>query len=144
MKVKHFLSALEHKRIHHAIQSAESGTSGEIVVYISHRKVEDPLAAAKDEFQKLRFKPAAAENSLLIFLAPKSQKFAVVGGVALHAKVGQSWWHELTALLTRHFKEGRYTDGLIAAIEQAARALQTHFPASAPAPRAGQRDIIEE
>jgi len=143
MKVKHFLSALEHKRVHQAIRSAEEGTSGNIVLFISHRHVEDPLAAAEDEFRKLRLEIATAQNSLLIFLAPKSQKFAVVGGTALHAKVGQAWWHELTALLTRHFKESRYTDGLVAAIEQAGQALKIHFPASA-ADRTGEHDIVEE
>jgi uncharacterized membrane protein len=143
MKIKHFLSALEHDRVHQAIRSAEEGTSSDIVLFISHRKAEDPLAAAKHEFRKLGLETATDKNSLLIFLAPKSQKFAVVGGTALHEKVGQAWWDELVALLTRHFKEGRYTDGLVATLEQAGRALKTHFPASAP-DRTGQRDIVEE
>jgi len=143
MKVKHFLNSVEHDRVHQAIQSAEEGTSGQIVVFISHRKVEDPLAAANHEFRKLRLETTTDNKSLLIFLAPKSQKFAVVGGAALHEKVGQAWWDELIALLTRHFKESRYTDGLLTTIEQAGRALKTHFPASAP-DRTGQRDIVEE
>lgn len=143
MKVKHFLNSVDHDRVHRAIQYAEEGTSGNIVVYITHRKVEDPLAAAHHEFQKLRFETATAKNGLLIFLAPKSQKFAVVGGTALHEKVGQTWWDELIALLTRHFKESRYTDGLVATIERAGCAFQIHFPASATG-RSGRRDIIEE
>jgi uncharacterized membrane protein len=143
MKVKHFLSALEHGRVHQAIRSAEEGTSGDIVLFISRRNVTDPLAAAKEEFRKLRLETATDKNSLLIFLAPKSQKFAVVGGTALHEKVGQAWWHELIALLTRHFKESRYTDGLVAAIEESGRALKAHFPAH-DTDRTGQRDIVEE
>jgi uncharacterized membrane protein len=143
MKVKHFLSTLEHDRVHRAIRCAEEGASGEIVVFISRRKAGDPLAAANHEFRKLRLETGKDQNSLLIFLAPKTQKFAVVGGAALHAKVGQAWWDELIALLTRHFKEGRYTDGLVATIEQAGRALKTHFPAGAT-DRTGQRDIVEE
>jgi uncharacterized membrane protein len=143
MKVKHFLSTLEHDRVHRAIQSAEEDASGQIVVFISRHNVEDPLAAANHEFRKLRLETAADKNGLLIFLAPKSQKFAVVGGAALHEKVGQAWWDELIALLTRHFKESRYTDGLVATIEQAGRALKTHFPARAP-DRSDRRDIVEE
>ena len=143
MKVTHFLNRLEHDRVHQAIRSAEQGTSGDIVLYISHRPVEDPLAAANREFQKLRLENATDKNGLLIFLAPKSQKFAVVGGTALHEKVGQAWWDDLIALLTRHFKEGRYTDGLVATIEQAGRALKNHFPDNAP-DRSGQKDIVEE
>ena len=143
MKVKHFLSGLEHNRVHLAIQSAEKGTSGDIVVYISRRHVEDPLAAANHEFQKLRLDAVSPKKSLLVFVAPKSQKFAVVGGSALHEKMGQSWWDELSALLTHHFKASRFTDGLVAAIEQAGRALKIHFPAEATE-RTSQRDIVEE
>jgi uncharacterized membrane protein len=134
---------VEHGRVHQAIRSAEEDTSGDIVLYISHRKVEDPLVAAHLEFKKLGLETATDKNSLLIFLAPKSQKFAVVGGTALHEKVGQAWWDELIALLTGHFKAGRYTDGLVSSIEQAGRALKAHFPATSP-DRTGQKDIVEE
>ena len=143
MKIKHFLSALEHDRLHRAIQSAEESTSGDIVLYISHRRISDPLAAAHEEFRKLRLDAATAQNSLLIFLAPKTQKFAVVGGTALHEKVGQVWWDDFIAELTRQFKEGRFTEGLVAAIEHAGTALKTHFPASTT-DRTGQKDIVEE
>ena len=67
----------------------------------------------------------------------------MVGGTALHGKVGQAWWDELSALLTLHFKEGRYTDGLVAALEEAGRVLKTHFPATT-VDRTGQQDIVEE
>ena len=143
MKVKHFLSTLEHTRVHGAIQAAETGTSGDIVVYITHKPVTDPLAAANDEFRKLGLETATSKDSFLLFVAPQSQKFAVVGGTALHAKVGQAWWDHLSTLLTRHFKEGRYTDGLIAAIEEAGTKLKHHFPAKT-ADRTGQQDIVEE
>jgi uncharacterized membrane protein len=143
MKVKHFLSALEHDRVHSAIKSAEAGTSGDIVLFITHKNVADPLAAAHAEFIKLRLDAAPDQDSLLIFLAPKSQKFAVVGGRAIHEKVGQAWWDELIALLTRHFKAAKYTDGMVAAIEMAGRALKQHFPCANP-DRTGQKDIVEE
>ena len=143
MKVKHFLNTLEHHRLHQAIRSAEEGTSSDIVVFITRRNVHDPLTVAHNEFRKLHLEAAKDQNSLLIFLAPKSQKFAVVGGPALHEKVGQAWWDELIALLTLHFKAGRFTDGLVAAIEKAAPALKQHFPDSAP-DRTGQTDIVEE
>ncbi len=143
MKVKHFLSAIEHTRVHAAIKAAEEGTSGDVVVFITHKRVDDPLAAALHEFHKLRLETASRKDSFLLFLVPKSQKFAVVGGTALHDKVGQAWWDHLSALLTRHFKEGRYTDGLVAAIEDAGHKLKAHFPATTT-DRTGQTDIVEE
>ena len=143
MKTKHFLSALEHARVHAAIQAAEQDTSGDIVVYITHKRVTDPLAAANAEFRKLRLETAQNKDSLLLFIAPTSQTFAVVGGTALHDKVGQAWWDHLSALLTHHFKKSRYTDGLVAAIDQAGQKLKEHFPAQTT-DRTGQQDIVEE
>ncbi|MCE0497858.1 MAG: TPM domain-containing protein [Methylacidiphilales bacterium] len=146
MKVKHFLSALEHQRIHQAIQSAEEGSSGRIVVYISHRNVADPLAAAHHAFRKLKLETDTDDtdkNNLLIFVAPKTRKIAVVGGTALHEKIGQTWWDDLIALLTRHFKEGRYTDGLVDALQHAGQTLKSHFPSGTPH-RHARQDIVEE
>lgn len=140
MRLGHFLSALEHERLHAAIKAAEEGTSGDIVVFLTRRRERDPLPAAHAAFRKLRLE---SKTGFLIFLAPKSQTFAVLGSPALHAKVGQAWWHDLSALLTRHFKEGHYTEGLIEAVAEAGRALRTHFPATA-VDRTGEKDIVEE
>jgi len=143
MKVRHFLSALEHDRIHQTIRSAEEGTSGDIVVYIGKRPHPDALADATAKFRELGLGTSKDDNSLLIYIAPKSQTFAVVGGKALHEKVGQAWWNELSELLTRRFKQGHFSDGLIAAIDRAGHALKSHFPATAT-DRTGQNDIVEE
>lgn len=141
--MRHFLSDLEHQRVLDAIRAAEAGTSGDIVLMISHKKVADALGAAHEAFRKLHLDQATAQNSFLLFVAPKSRTFASVGGTALHEKVGQTWWEELTTLLTRHFKEHLYTNGLVAAIEQAGHALKTHFP-SQDTDRHGQVDVVEE
>jgi uncharacterized membrane protein len=56
---------------------------------------------------------------------------------------GQAWWDDLSDRLARCFKEGRYTDGLIAAIDEAGTKLKHHFPAKTT-DRTGQQDIVEE
>ena len=48
VKTRHFLNELEHARVHEAIRKAETGTSGDIVVCITHKAVPDALAAAQD------------------------------------------------------------------------------------------------
>lgn len=143
MKTRHFLSNLEHARIHGAIRQAEIGTSGDIVIFIARKEVPDALAAAQAVFTKRHLQKAIDDNSLLIFLAPKSQTFAVVGGNALHARVGQAWWDDLAKLLHHHFRVGAYTDGLVEAIDRAGEALKRHFPAD-KVDRTGQSDIVEE
>ena len=143
MKTRHFLNELEHARVHEAIRQAETGTSADIVVCITHKAVPDALAEAQAVFTLRHLQKAVDDNSLLIFLAPKSQTFAVVGGKALHQRVGQAWWDELARLLRQHFRIGAYTDGLVEAIELAGEALQRHFPAD-NVDRTGQSDIVDE
>jgi uncharacterized membrane protein len=143
VKTHHFLNQLEHARVHEAIRKAETGTSGDIVVVITHKPVPDALATAQAVFTKRHLQKAVDDNSLLIFLAPKSQTFAVIGGKKLHERVGQAWWDDLAKLLHHHFRIGAYTDGLVEAIEKAGEALQRHFPAG-KVDRKGQSDIVEE
>jgi uncharacterized membrane protein len=143
VKTRHFLDELEHARVHDAIRQAETGTSGDIVVCITHKAVPDALAAAQAVFTRRHLQKAVDDNSLLFFLAPKSQTFAVVGGKALHERVGQAWWDDLAKLLHQHFRIGAYTDGLVEAIELAGETLQRHFPAG-KVDRTGQSDIVDE
>ena len=143
MKAKHFLSKLEHERITNAIKSAEADTSGDVVLFITHRAVNDALTAAHMIFTRRHLEKAADDDSLLFFIAPKSHTFAVVGGKALHDQVGQAWWDALIALLQRHFKAEDYTGGLVGAIEVAGHALKKHFPANG-VNRSGRNDIVED
>ena len=143
MKLRHFLSKVEHARLHAAIQTAEAGNSGDVVLFITHEKVEHALAAAHREFHRLKLDQAPAQNSFLIYVAPDSQKFAVVGGKALHHKVGQHGWDHLSALLQRYFRDGNFTEGLVNVIAQVGEKLKEHFPAR-DVDRAGQKDIVED
>lgn len=142
MKLRHFLDQIEHDHIHRAIQAAEENTAGRIVVYVGHRRVADPLAEAHRLFRKLALESGPEKAGLLLFVAPKTRKFAVLGGQALHEKLGQEWWDRLAEMMGKDFREGRYTAGLLAAIGEAGRVLHAHFPAG---PRSSRGpDIIEE
>ena len=143
MKTKHFHKAIDQGRVLQAIRDAEEGSTGDIVLLITHKKVEDPLAEANKTFQKLNLNAASDKNSVLILLAPESRKFAFVSGPALHEKVGHAWWNGITSILSQHFKEKRYNEGLLAALEKVGSALKTHFPSSVPLDRSGQQDIME-
>jgi uncharacterized membrane protein len=65
---------------------------------------------------------------VLIFVAPVSQKFAVIGDEAVHEKCGESFWTALAAVMAAHFKAGDFTTGLVAGIAQAGVLLARHFP----------------
>ena len=129
MRTKEFLSKLEHDRIIQAIREAEAKTSGEIRVYIQRGELNaDPLSAAQKKFHRLGMHRTADRNAVLIFVAPRAHKFAVVGDKAIHEKCGEQFWQRLIDRMQRHFLSEKFSDALVEAIEDAGRALAEHFP----------------
>src|SRR3974377_1321504 len=97
MKTRHFLSQLQHDHIVAAIREAEKKTSGEIRVFISHRPAEAPAPVARAPFFKLGMDKPRHRNGVLLFVAPRSHKFAVIGDTGVHSRCGDSFWRDLAA-----------------------------------------------
>jgi uncharacterized membrane protein len=119
---------IDHVRVVAAIGAAEQRTSGEIRVLVSAEPAEDPIAAARKQFERLGMTRTAARNGVLIFVAPPSHTFAVIGDTGIHEKCGDAFWGELAAAMTEHFKRGDFTDGLVLGIHRAGELLAQHFP----------------
>lgn len=131
MQTKQFLQALDDARIVAAIEQAERRTSGEIRVFISERAVEDVLEEAGRQFERLGMSRTQSRNGVLLYLAPVSQTFAIRGDEAIHEKCGQSFWEQISAKMTDHLKGGRWTEAIVAGVEQAGEAMALHFPRQA-------------
>lgn len=128
MKKTAFIKKLDHPVIEAAIARAESGTSGEIRVVVLHEPAPDPVPAAQAAFARLGMEKTHERNGVLLFVAPESQTFAVIGDAAVHAKCGQEFWDEMAAALSDCFRRGEFTAGLLAGIERAGTLLAAHFP----------------
>ena len=146
MNSRHFIKALDHARITAAIVRAEAGTSGQIRVFVSHRTVTDPIEAAHERFFKLGMDKTAARNAVLVYFAPEARKYAVVGDEGIHAKCqGDEFWKTLVSGTMRPLlKEERYTDAVIAAVEQVGQELALHFPRAAGDQPNELPDAVEE
>ena len=129
MKTQQLFSQLDHDRIVAAIATAEKSTSGEIRVYVSHRKASDVHRAAVHQFLKLGMNQTRHRNAVLIFVAPESQNFAILGDEAVHAKCGESFWEQVAGGMRELFRQKKFTDGIVHGIETAGRLLAQHFPA---------------
>jgi uncharacterized membrane protein len=129
---------IEHKRVLDALRRAEARTSGEIRVIIARHKAADPLAAAQAYFNKLGMDRSAHRNGVLIFVAPRSRRFAVIGDSGVHEKCGDAFWQGLAAAMGDHFRRGDFTEGLVHGIERAGELLAGTFPRSKddPPPKA--------
>jgi len=144
MRTKEFLGKLEHDRIVAAIRDAESKTSGEIRVFLQRGKLEDdPLLAAQKRFHKLGMHKTPERNGVLIFVAPRAHKFAVVGDKAVHEKCGEQLWNRLIDQMREHFKNEKFSHALVEAIQETGRALAAHFPRRSTNPNALPDDLIE-
>jgi Predicted membrane protein len=128
MRTKEFLSRLDHDRIVQAIKKAEAQTSGEIRVYVQRGLLkDDPLIAAQRKFQELGMQKTRERNAVLIFVAPRAQKFAVIGDEGVHQKCGAEFWQELVDTMRGHFQKENFTEALVKAIEETGSLLARHF-----------------
>jgi uncharacterized membrane protein len=129
MRTKEFLSKLEHDRIIRAIREAESKTSGEIRVFIQRGKLKsDPLMVAQKKFQRLGMYQTDERNAVLIFIAPRAHKFAVVGDKAIHEKCGEEFWQRITDGMRKHFQNEKFSNAIVEGIEEVGKLLAAHFP----------------
>lgn len=128
MKARDFLNELRHDEIVAAIQKAEQKTSGEIRVFISRHEPEDAIAAAQTQFTQLGMDKTAERNGVLIFVAPRVRKFAIIGDTAVHEHCGNPFWEAVAAAITGEFKQGRFTEGILHAIHKAGELLAQQFP----------------
>ena len=129
MRTREFLSKLEHDRIIEAIRGAESKTSGEIRVLIQRGKLQsDPVVAAQRKFHRLGMHKTRERNAVLIFVAPRAHKFAVVGDKAIHEKCGDEFWQRVVDGMRVHFMKEKFSQALKEAISEVGKVLATHFP----------------
>jgi len=129
MRSKEFLSKLEHDRIVRAIREAESKTSGEIRVFVQRGKLTaDPLIAARKKFHQLGMHKAQERNAVLIFVAPRVHKFAVVGDKAIHEKCGDEFWERIIEGMRTNFQNEKFSHALVDAIGEIGKVLAAHFP----------------
>lgn len=135
--------SVDHARVVAAIAKAERKTAGEIRVLVAREKAEDPVVAARKHFERLGMTRTAARNGVLIFVAPRSHSFAIVGDTAIHERCGQAFWSEVALAMEQRFKQAEFTEGLVSGIEKAGALLADHFPRQ-PDDRNELPDAIEE
>ena len=144
MRTKEFLSKVEHDRIVHAIREAESKTSGEIRVYVQRGKLSgDPLTAAQKKFHQLGMHKTRKQNAVLIFVAPRAHKFAVVGDKAIHEKCGDEFWQRVVTRMRTHFQNENFSDALVEAVKEIGSVLASHFPKTLGNANELPDDVIE-
>jgi uncharacterized membrane protein len=132
MKTSDFISQLDENRIVETIRQAEARTTGEIRVFVSRRNVTDAVKAAERHFTRLGMERTRQRNGVLIFIAPRARKFAIIGDDAIHAAGGDHLWWRAVSHMEPALRSGHCTDAILSAIAEIGEALAEHFPGQGP------------
>ncbi len=128
IKASTFFTPLEKEDIKMAIRQAELDTSGEIRVHVETTCAGDVMDRTARLFEKLNMQDTKLRNGILIYLALRNRKFAIIGDSGINAVVPENFWDNIESEMLSHFRENRFVDGLIKAIEEAGSQMKKHFP----------------
>lgn len=128
MKASSFFTKEQQAQILASVKEAESETSGEIRVHIETSFTGDVLDRAAWVFKKLGMHKTAERNGVLFYLAVNDRKFAIIGDAGINAKVPAGFWDDISELLKRNFRDGKFSEGLSEGILLAGEHLRKHFP----------------
>ena len=122
------LNREEDRRVVEAIKQAERNTSGEMKVHIENRCKGNVEERSLVVFNKLKLNETKLRNGVLIYLAVRDHKFAILGDEGINNVVGQGFWNDVKDLMLSHFKENRFAEGLEQGIQRCGEKLKTYFP----------------
>ena len=122
------LSKDDELEIIEAIRLAENQTSGEIRVHLEEKTLLNAFDRAREVFHLLKMDNTKLQNGVLIYLAAKDQQFVILGDKGINDVVGSDFWHSTKDLMSAHFKNGDFKQGLIEGIARAGQQLQHYFP----------------
>jgi|ERR1035437_1449313 uncharacterized membrane protein len=125
---KTFFSTEQIKQIESAIQAAEENTSGEVCVHIENKCKGDVVECATNIFRKLKMHKTELRNGVMLFVAVRDKKFAVIGDAGIHKNVPEGFWDTVRDKMLEKFKQEKFTDGLCLGIEMTGRELKKYFP----------------
>lgn len=123
LKKKNFSPIVE------AIREAESETTAEIRVHLSHRLIErDPFGRAVKLFQQYGMGRTTHRNAVLIYINFRRKKFAIIGDEGAHQALGQRYWEEMSRELKRNFASTHPENAIALAIRKLGERLSKDFP----------------
>lgn len=86
-------------------------------------------ARAIEVFSQLRIWDTEHNTGVLIYLLLADHDVEIVADRGIHAKVGEQVWRDICLAIERHFRQGRFEQGIIEGIQAITAQLQLHFPA---------------
>jgi uncharacterized membrane protein len=134
MTRRKLLASLDQGRIEEAIRRTEAVCTIELRVSIAGLFWGDCEALARRAFQRLGMAATSGRNGLLVLLVPWRRKVVIFADQGITQKVDAGLWSGTVADLTGAFHDGKFTEGVVNALESLGRALAPHFPVTTARP----------
>ncbi len=128
MKPSELFRPDEERAIVEAIRLAETSTSAEIRVHIENRCPGEVLDRAVAVFDRLEMRRTERRNGVLIYVALKDRRSAIIGDEQVNRLVSGAFWQERVAEMNGRFSQGSFSEGIVGAIDALRKALEVHFP----------------
>ncbi|RZL10413.1 MAG: TPM domain-containing protein [Pedobacter sp.] len=118
----------EQEQIAKAIAEAEKATSGEIRIALDKHCEGDAYDKATNYFAEMGMDKTALHNGVLIYMAYKDKKFAIIGDSGINRVVPPDFWETTQIAMKAHFAKGDLAEGIIAGVLLAGEKLALYFP----------------
>ena len=125
---RRILNNEEDRHIVEAIRQAELNTSGEIKVHIENHCRGEVVERSLVVFNRLKMNETKQRNGVLIYLAVKDHKFAILGDEGINNVVEDNFWDDIRDMMATKFKQGRFAEGLEQGIKCCGEKLKAYFP----------------
>ncbi len=121
------------KRIEEAVKASERRHRGEIrfavetTLPLGHLRMSS-RQRARQVFAHLDVWDTAENTGVLIYVQLVDRRIEIVADRGIASRVAQSEWDQVCRAMEREFREDRYVEGALQAIEAVTRILERHFP----------------
>jgi uncharacterized membrane protein len=88
-----------------------------------------PRQRAAEVFSLLRVWDTEHNSGVLIYVQRVDRRIEIVADRGIAAKVAEAEWSAVCRAMEKSFKDGRFTEGALEAIQSCGRILARHFPA---------------
>jgi uncharacterized membrane protein len=88
----------------------------------------DPLDRAREIFASLGMHETRDRNGVLIYVALRDRKLALLGDDGIHARLGHAYWDAVRDRMVAAFRDGAGREAIVRAVRDVGAALAEHFP----------------
>jgi len=126
--ITNFFNDQDLEDIDFAIKNAEQDSSGELRLHVESICIGDVNKRAKEVFAELDINQTKLRNGVLLYLAIKSRKFAIVDDIGIKDVVPLYFWEEINQVMLNNIRDGQIVLGLTKSIALIGELLKKYFP----------------